>query len=78
MELAALIRLGDDIARVVSREMATAGIAVANMRDHLTGALESIDRSRGSADVTVTLPPLTGRVYTSLVARIMPDREGGK
>ena len=40
----------------------------------LTGAVETVVLSGGGAAVTVTLPPLTGRVYTPAVARIVrPD-----
>jgi hypothetical protein len=48
------------------------------LRDHMTGGLENIDRSGGTASVTVTVPPLTGRVLTPVVARIMSHPPGSK
>jgi hypothetical protein len=44
----------------------------------MTGALESIDTSGSSASVTVTIPPLTGRVYTPVVLEIMSHPPGSK
>ena len=70
--------LGDEIYRYVSGSSSPTGLSHAMLRDHMTGGLQNIDVSGGSASVTVTIPPLTGRVLTPVVARIMSDPEDGK
>ena len=72
------VSLGDDVERLVSGTTSPTGIVMATIRDNMTGAVVAIDRSGGGASVTVTLPPLTGRVYTLVVAQIMSHPHGGK
>ena len=65
------VTLGEE---VLSGIDGPAGASTVTLRDHLTGAVETVVLSGGGAAVTVTLPPLTGRVYTPAVARIVrPD-----
>jgi len=59
--------LGDEIYRYVSGSSSPTRRSRAVLRDYMTGGLENIDRSGGSASVTVTIPPLTGRVLTPVV-----------
>ncbi len=70
-EVTVSLVLGDEIYRYVSGSSSPTGLSHAVLRDHMTGGLENIDRSGGSASVTVTIPPLTGRVLTPVVAQIM-------
>ncbi|MFH1689809.1 MAG: alpha-amylase family glycosyl hydrolase, partial [Candidatus Eisenbacteria bacterium] len=67
------VALGDEILKGVSGIDGPTGTITAVLRDHLTGTVESIEGSGGGAVVTVTLPQLTGRVYTPVVGQIMSE-----
>ena len=70
--------LGEEIHRYVSGSGSPTGFSHAILRGHMTGASESIDTSGGTASVTVTIPPLTGRVYTPVVLEVISHPSGGK
>jgi glycosidase len=73
-EVTVSVTLGEDVLAGLSGIDGPAGASTVTLHDHLTGAVETAVLSGGGAGVTVTLPPLTGRVYTPAVARIVrPD-----
>jgi len=70
--------LGEEIHRYVSGFSGPGSVPHALLRGQMTGALENIDTFGGTARVTVTVPPLTGRVYTPVVVQVMSHPPGSK
>ena len=56
------IPLGSEIVELVSERHTTDMVSVV-LRDHMTGVAERVAMSDEGEQITVTLPPLTGRVY---------------